>query len=95
MRPWTERLSAHIVATDCVAAPSMPLASVAALEHYGGWRIDARSDAATRSGCPVLLLTESIGQTLPTPAGWWLLARERRPTDRDNLTAIYRRATTR
>jgi hypothetical protein len=92
MRPWTERLSAHIVATDCVAAPSMPLASVAALEHYGGWRIDARSDAATRSGCPVLLLTESIGQTLPTPAGWWLLARERRPTDRTETTLVLRRA---
>jgi hypothetical protein len=38
-----------------------------------------------------MLQLESVGQpSLPIP-GWRLIARERRPSDREELTAIYRR----
>jgi len=86
-RPWVTRIARHVPRGDCIAAPGLPRSQVAALEVHGRYRVDARSGAEAR-GCPVLLLSARA----PAPAGWRLVARERRPTDREATTAVYRRS---
>ena len=90
-RPLAQRLAKHIPKNECIASAGQPLSMVAALEFYGDYRVDARHDAAT-TACNYLIRTQPVGRTLPPPEGWLLVARERRPTDRNNLTSVYRRA---
>jgi 4-amino-4-deoxy-L-arabinose transferase-like glycosyltransferase len=89
-RPLAQRLAKHIPKNECIASAGQPLSMVAALEFYGDYRVDARHDAAT-TACNYLIRTQPVGRTLPPPEGWLLVARERRPTDRNNLTSVYRR----
>ena len=89
-RPIVERIARHVPAGECVAAPDQPLHLVAALEFFGRYRVDARSDAAD-TRCNYLVRVEPVNAARPGPEGWTRIARERRPTDRNNLTSIYRR----
>ena len=90
-RPWVARLAPHVPAGACIAAPGYPRSSVAALEQYGRWKVDARSGPA--APCTVLLRQERRGQPeVAVPAGWELVARIRRPTDRDDTTVVLRRS---
>jgi hypothetical protein len=89
-RPWVARIAPHVPAGACIDAAGFTRASVAALEQYGRWRVQA---GATRAqACAVRLLQERRGQATPIPAGWQLVARVRRPTDRDEFTLVLRRA---
>jgi hypothetical protein len=93
-RPIVERISRHVPAGQCIAAPDQPPALVAALEFFGPYEVDARR-AAAQTGCNYLVRVEPVNATRPPPEGWTRIARERRPTDRNNLTSIYRRDTAR
>jgi hypothetical protein len=62
---------------------------MAALEYFGDYRVDGRPGADTASGCVYLLRAEPVRTPKPAPAGWSLLAHERRPTDRDETIAIF------
>jgi hypothetical protein len=88
-RPWVERISLHVPAGACVEAPGYPRAAVAALEHHGHWRVDASASPAT--DCAVRLMQQRRGQKVTLPPGWTIAARERRPTDRDEVTLVLRR----
>jgi 4-amino-4-deoxy-L-arabinose transferase-like glycosyltransferase len=89
-RPLIERIAPHIPRDACIAAPGLPRGQLAALEHMAGYTVDAATPLST-SHCDYMLQLESVGQpSLPIP-GWRLIARERRPSDREELTAIYRR----
>jgi 4-amino-4-deoxy-L-arabinose transferase-like glycosyltransferase len=89
-RPWVALIAPQVPAGACIDAAGFTRASVAALEQYGRWRVEA---GAARSGtCAVRLLQERRGQATPIPAGWRLVARVRRPTDRDEFTLVLRRA---
>ncbi|WP_046115680.1 hypothetical protein [Aquincola tertiaricarbonis] len=94
-RPWTERLARHVPAGACVITRGLPLSAVASLEYFGRWRVVAHPRGTTElrseGSCQVLLVSEIRGRPQPAPAGWRLVARENRPTDRDEVTAIYRR----
>ena len=92
-RPLVARLAAHVPAGECIAAPGLPVAAVAALEHFGRWRVDARL-AAEGGRCGYLLRATRLQTPPPTPAGWQLVAQVRRPTDRVEMTLVYRRAAT-
>jgi hypothetical protein len=95
-RPWVERLAEYVPPDACVAAPSLAPATVAALEHFGGWRVIAAPDAA-QADCPRLLRVFREGRHMalpPPPPGWAPLAEVLRPTDRAEITAIYQRAPT-
>jgi hypothetical protein len=90
--PWVETLRPHLVAdVDCIAAPELPAALVAALEVHGRWRVDARAT----SGCTwrVVVLRDQPRQAEPPPppVGWAQVATLRRPTDREELTVLWRR----
>ena len=89
-RPLAQRLARHIPKNECISAAGQPLSMIAALEFYGRYRVDARHDAVTTT-CNYLIRTQAVGSTQPPPEGWRLVARERRPTDRNNLTSVYQR----
>lgn len=90
-RPFVTRLAAHVPRDACLAAPGMAPATVAALETFGRWRVDARADAARASGCEFLLGATRARPLPSAPAGWERVAEVRRPTDRDEVTQVFRR----
>lgn len=93
-RPLIERVARHVPRSACVSGPELPRGQIVALEYMGGYRVDAVT-AADAGGCDFYLRLEGSSRPRPTPAGWSLVARERRPADRDEVTAIYRRNTAR
>ena len=95
-RPFVTLLAAHMPRDACIAAPGIAPATVAALEYFGKWRVDARADAADAvnsagSGCAYLLRVTRAKPAPPAPAGWLSVAEVRRPTERDELTQVFRR----
>jgi len=84
------QLAKHVGQSGCVAAPGMHRALVAALEVHGRWTVDA-TDGASRGPCQVLLVSTKRLARPPTLPGWTLVASEARPTDRDDVTLVYRR----
>ncbi len=90
-RPWVQPIAEHIPAQACIEAPGLTPSSVAALEYLGNWRVHAQTPPT--STCPFLLLVVRRGDADQQLPGWQLLAQTGRPTDRDELTLIYRRAT--
>ncbi len=90
-RPLVAAVSAHVPRGACIAGRDLPKALQAALERFGGYRVDGVRPAAD-SQCEFLILLESVGRPRTPPAGWTLVARSRQPTDRRELTAVYRRA---
>lgn len=94
-RPLVQRLATHLPASGCVATQNLTRSQLAALEVHGTWRLslDPRS-----TDCRWLLVGHKEGLHTPvalqqTPAmpGWTLVARERRPSDRDEVMLVYRR----
>jgi 4-amino-4-deoxy-L-arabinose transferase-like glycosyltransferase len=91
-RPLVERLAPHVPpGTPCIAAPGVSAANVAALEHFGRWRVDA-TPGAMQGPCPLLLRVARDLTLPPTPEGWVEIAVVPRPTGRDELTQLLRRA---
>ena len=89
-RPLVERISRHVPTQACIAAPGQPRSLMAALEYFGGYRVDGVR-LADQSDCDFLITSlQARAQAVEMP-GWRLLGRERRPTERDLDTAIYRR----
>jgi 4-amino-4-deoxy-L-arabinose transferase-like glycosyltransferase len=93
-RPWVDRVASVIPAQACIEAPGVSAVLVAALEYFGGWKVDARQSP---DSCPWLLrmtrATAGAKASSPAPDArlWEQVAQERRPTDREELTLIYRR----
>jgi hypothetical protein len=92
-RPLITLLAPLLPRDGCVAAPGMAPAGVAALEVFGHWKVDARP-ASAEGTCRYLVRSTRSDRT-PTPAGWELLGQVQRPTDREDLTRVYRRIGTR
>ena len=88
-RALVARIAQHVPADACIAGPRLAPSMVAALEHMGRWRVDARPQAAD-AGCAYLLRIGPAGQP-PAPAGWALVAELQRPTDRGERTWVFRR----
>ena len=88
-RPWVSRIAPHVPAGACVWARGYSRAALASLEQYGRWRVDGRS--GSESGCVIALRQERRGEPSAIPAGWEVVTRVRRPTDRDETTVVMRR----
>ena len=87
--PWVDSLRPHLISgVDCLATPGLP----AALEVHGPWRVDARPSANCAWRLRVLRDQPSQAQAPTAPPGWILVATLRRPTDRAEMTALWRRA---
>lgn len=90
-RPWVETLRPHLEGSRCVAAPGLSNALVAALEVHGPWRVQAQESADCDARLVVLRAQPRRATPPSPPPGWRLVATLRRPTDRDELTAVWRR----
>jgi hypothetical protein len=90
-RPLVQQVAAVLPVGVCVAMPGAPPARIAAIEQLGGIQVDALH-SHERTPCPYLLRQERRGsESAPPPAGWELVTRVRRPTERVEVTAIYRK----
>ena len=89
-RPMIQRIALHVPRDACVAAPGAPRGLLAALEYIGGWRVDA-AHPATASPCGYLIQVDPPPSGIQAGPGWELVARVQRPTDREDIAAIYRR----
>mgnify|MGYP001205394917 CR=1 FL=1 len=90
-RPLVQRIAAHIPFDACISAPGVPRGQVAALQFLGGFRLDAVT-AVQATTCDYLLQMETRLKPSDAGPGWQLLAREKRNTNEDEITAVYRRA---
>lgn len=90
-RPLVQRISQHVSADACIVAPGQPRSLLAALEFFGSYKVDGLKSAED-SDCNFLITSVQARAQAAELPGWQLLGRERRPTDRDLDTAIYRRA---
>jgi hypothetical protein len=88
-RPWVRAVASKVPTQACIWAPALTPSTVAALEHLGGWRVDARTVPELR--CDFQLLIRRRAQPPSTPPGWTPVAEIPRPTDKDELTTVYRR----
>jgi hypothetical protein len=92
-RAWVERLAPHVAAdAGCVWAPGASAAAVAALEHFGRWRVVATADPKAAADCAILLRTQRQRPWPAAPAGWQIAAEVQRPGDRTETTQVLRRA---
>jgi len=89
-RPWVQRVATMVPPEACISGASLAPAAVAALEHFGRWRVDA-SSAAADGPCDWQLRVTKMRPLPPTPAGWQLVGEALRPTDRDEVTQVFRR----
>ena len=90
-RPVIERLQRFFPADSCIAAPVTSPSLVAALEYHARRKVDASTHAASNS-CRVLVQVQRGAQRVPGVSGWDEVARESRPTDRNEWLVVYRRA---
>ncbi len=90
-RAHVELLKRHIPpGVPCIAAPGLPRALTAALEYHGRWRVDTRPDAGGGE-CPIWVIAGTLANPPLPPPAWVTVALERRPTDRDEITGVFRR----
>lgn len=90
-RVQIERIARHLPPGACVVTRGLPRAQLAALDYFGGIRGDATASLAT-TRCDYLLVLESRSRQRGEWPGWDWVATERRPTERDEATAIFRRS---
>ncbi len=89
-RPLVLRLQALVPANACIASPGLPAATVAALEYFGRWRVDA-SAGAVSGGCTHLLRVTRARPLPPAPPGWEAVGETSRPREREEVVQVFRR----
>jgi hypothetical protein len=89
-RPLITRIAQYVPRDACIAAPGMTRAQLAALEFFGDYRVDGTT-SGNNTRCEFLLLTETVSHRAQAAPGWLLMAREQRPSDKEEVVAVYRR----
>ena len=92
-RVQIERIARHVPRGACVVTSGLSRSQLAALQYFGNYRADAAA-SPDATHCNYLLVLESRKRPRGDWPGWEWLATERRPTDRDEATAIFRRSAT-
>lgn len=89
-RPMMQLIAPHVPRSSLICAPGAPRSLLAALDVLGHYRVDAThgTDAA---GCEYLVQADYPPSSTQAGPGWELVARVQRPTDRQDVFAIYRR----
>lgn len=92
-RVWVARIGSHLPAelpdAGCLAGVGASAAAVAALEYFGGWRVEARPEHA--AACPFLLLITRARPLPEPPPGYRLVAEVQRPAEREERTLVLQR----
>ncbi len=89
-RPLVQRLQPLLPPGACVAAPDISAPTVAALEVFGRWQVDARPQAA-EGDCGYLLRVTRVRPLPGAPAGWMLVGEAMRPREREEVVQVFRR----
>ena len=90
-RALIDQIALHVPRGSCVATNNVGRGQGVALEYFGGYRVEtAQTPATTR--CEFWLRQELRLTPLPAPTTWTQVARVNRPTDKEEVTAIYRKA---
>lgn len=89
-RPLVERVAAHVPKQSCMAAPNMTRAQLASFEFFGDYRLDGNA-LLTTTQCNYLVMRETVKYRANVTASWQLLARVQRPSDKEEVFAVYRR----
>ena len=89
-RSLVQRVARAVPARSCIAAPGASRSQVVALEHLGGFRVDAATTPSL-TRCEYLVQIDASVALGRPGATWQLLARERRNTSEDEVAAVYRR----
>ena len=89
-KPLMDRTLTLVPAGSCLSAFGVSRAQLAALEYYGRYQVDALTPAAS-TRCDYLLALERRADAPAPLPGWRLLGRASRPTDRDEVSALYKR----
>jgi 4-amino-4-deoxy-L-arabinose transferase-like glycosyltransferase len=90
-RAHVKLLSKHIPSDVCITGPGLPRALTAALEYHGRWRVEARLDVPPGAECPIWVKAGTISDPPSPPPGWQTIAIERRPTDKNEVTGVFRK----
>jgi hypothetical protein len=90
-RSLVQRIAQRVPPKSCISAPGVTRAQVVALEHLGGFEVDAVTPPAD-ARCPFLLQIEARNKPSAPGAGWKLVTRERRNTSDGEIAAIFKRA---
>lgn len=90
-RSTVERLARALPEPGCVWAPRAAPVLVAALEHYSGRAVHAGVDDPAAARCAVLVVVQRTPALALPPPGWREVARQRRPTERQETIVAYRR----
>jgi hypothetical protein len=89
-RPLIDQIARHVPRGSCVATNNVVRGQGVALEYLGGYRVETAKTPGT-TACSFWLRQELRLTPLPAPATWALVARVNRPTDKEEVTAIYRK----
>lgn len=90
-RPLVERVAQHLPKDAVLAAPGLSPVQIAALEVFGGWRVDARPGSELNRANTHLLRVVATQQPVEAPPGWVAIGRAQGPRDRDDALEVYRR----
>ncbi len=91
-RPLVQRVAVLVGDSPCIAGVNFNNALSASFEIFWGRPVDARPGATESTSCPVLVRI-TRGPAADTPAGWVFQGATRRPTERNEVASVYRRAT--
>lgn len=96
-KPLVARLLTHLPAGHCLVLVGGSKPMAAGLEVFGQYRV--RSEPAgypvptpEHSACDAVLVLSKTSAAPPTPTGWRLVTRIKRPTDRNEQSWLYRPA---
>jgi 4-amino-4-deoxy-L-arabinose transferase-like glycosyltransferase len=89
-RPLIDKIALHVPRGSCVATNNVVRGQGVALEYMGGYAVETALKPATTT-CGHWLRQELRLTPLPPPPDWVLVARVNRPTDKEEVTAIYRK----
>ena len=89
-RPLIDQIAVHVPMGSCMATNNVVRGQGVALEYMGGYKVETTQTLST-TRCNHWLRQELRLTPLPPPPTWVLVARVNRPTDKDEVTAIYRK----
>jgi 4-amino-4-deoxy-L-arabinose transferase-like glycosyltransferase len=101
-RPMIRNIARHAPEGSCTWVVNLPVAQLAALEYFGRYQVrlaslellgNASLAASGTPACDYLMLQDSEVVRAVVPHGWTALGREQRPTERSDITVIYKRST--
>ena len=89
-KPWLANLAAYVDAGACIYVPQGSPTTLATLQMSRRYRVVTSSTAHQAIDCKFQLRVARTGREHLPSIDWQLVAQWRRPTERDEITSLYR-----